>query len=89
MTSASSNAPTYSRFIHTRFGARQVTDLLQAIFAAELVMPSHCLWIVYAATADAPCSADRHCGVATKCARRRVDEALDDGCDIAERRIRH
>jgi phosphatidylserine/phosphatidylglycerophosphate/cardiolipin synthase-like enzyme len=42
------------RFIHTRFGPRQVTDLLQTIFAAELVAPSRCLWIVSPWVSDIP-----------------------------------
>jgi phosphatidylserine/phosphatidylglycerophosphate/cardiolipin synthase-like enzyme len=43
-----------SRYIHTRFGAGQVTDLLQTIFAAELVAPSRCLWIVSPWISDIP-----------------------------------
>ncbi len=35
-----------ARHIRTRFGSRQVGDLLQNVFAAELVVPSRCLWIV-------------------------------------------
>ena len=42
------------RFIHTRFGPRQVTDLLQTIFAAELVAPSKTLWIVSPWISDIP-----------------------------------
>lgn len=38
--------PTAVRHIRTRFGSRQASDLLQNLFAAELVVPSRCLWIV-------------------------------------------
>jgi phosphatidylserine/phosphatidylglycerophosphate/cardiolipin synthase-like enzyme len=34
------------RHIRTRYGSRQVTDLLQNVFAAELAAPSRCLWLV-------------------------------------------
>lgn len=34
------------RYIYSRFGVRQVTDLLQTIVASELVRPSQRLWIV-------------------------------------------
>jgi hypothetical protein len=34
------------RFIYSRFGARQVPELLQTIAAAELISPSRCLWLV-------------------------------------------
>lgn len=42
------------RHIHTRFGPRQVTDLLQVVFAAELVAPSRCLWVVSPWVSDIP-----------------------------------
>lgn len=42
------------RHIHTRFGPRQVVDLLQTIFSAELVAPSRCLWIVSPWISDIP-----------------------------------
>ena len=42
------------RFIHSRFGPRQITDLLQSIFAAELVSPSQALWIVSPWVSDIP-----------------------------------
>jgi hypothetical protein len=48
------SASTAGRHIHTRFGPRQVTDLLQMIFAAELVAPSRCLWIVSPWVSDIP-----------------------------------
>jgi phosphatidylserine/phosphatidylglycerophosphate/cardiolipin synthase-like enzyme len=38
--------PSLVRHIRSRSGARQVGDLLQNVFAAELVVPSRCLWIV-------------------------------------------
>lgn len=37
---------TRSRIIHTRASARQVPDLLQMLFTAELLCPSRCLWLV-------------------------------------------
>jgi hypothetical protein len=43
-----------ARIIHTKFGPRQVTDLLQTIFAAELVAPSTCLWVVSPWISDIP-----------------------------------
>lgn len=42
------------RHIHTRFGPGQVAQLLQTIFAAELVLPSRCLWIVSPWISDVP-----------------------------------
>lgn len=42
------------RHIHTRFGSRHVAELLQTIFAAELVAPSRCLWIVSPWISDVP-----------------------------------
>jgi hypothetical protein len=35
-----------SRYIHSRLSSRQVPDLLQAIFVAELLTPSKCIWLV-------------------------------------------
>lgn len=49
----SAPAPT-DRHIHTRFGSRQVAELLQTIFAAELVAPSLYLWIVSPWISDVP-----------------------------------
>lgn len=42
------------RIIHTRASARQVPDLLQAIFVAELFSPSRCLWLVSPWISDIP-----------------------------------
>lgn len=42
------------RIVHTRASARQVPDLLQVIFAAELVCPSECLWLVSPWVSDIP-----------------------------------
>ena len=42
------------RHIHTRFGPRHVSQLLQTIFAAELIAPSRCLWIVSPWISDVP-----------------------------------
>jgi hypothetical protein len=46
--------PLPERHIHTRFGSRQVTELLQTIFSAELVAPSRCLWVVSPWISDVP-----------------------------------
>ena len=35
-----------TRYLYSRFGTRQVADLLQAVFAAELLAPSRRLWLV-------------------------------------------
>jgi hypothetical protein len=42
------------RYINSRISARQVPDLLQAIFTAELIAPSSCLWIVSPWISDIP-----------------------------------
>jgi phosphatidylserine/phosphatidylglycerophosphate/cardiolipin synthase-like enzyme len=42
------------RMIHTRATARQVPDLLQTMFAAELICPSRCLWLVSPWVSDIP-----------------------------------
>lgn len=49
----STTAPS-ARHIHTRFGSRQVSELIQTIFASELVAPSRCLWIVSPWISDVP-----------------------------------
>ena len=43
-----------SRIIHTRASARQVPDLLQVVFTAELLCPSGCLWLVSPWVSDIP-----------------------------------
>jgi hypothetical protein len=43
-----------TRYIYSRFGVRQVGDLLQLIFASELVQPSRRLWIVSPWISDIP-----------------------------------
>jgi hypothetical protein len=44
-----------SRFIHSQSTeTRQIPDLLQAIFVAELAEPSNCLWIVSPWISDIP-----------------------------------
>lgn len=43
-----------SRYIHSRLSSRQVPDLLQAIFVAELMTPSRCLWLVSPWISDIP-----------------------------------
>ena len=43
-----------SRYIHSRLSSRQVPDLLQAIFVAELTTPSRCLWLVSPWISDIP-----------------------------------
>jgi hypothetical protein len=45
---------TAGRTIHSRAGDRQLPDLLQAIFTAELVAPSRCLWVVSPWVSDIP-----------------------------------
>lgn len=35
-----------SRYIHSRLSSRQIPDLLQTIFVAELITPSQCIWLV-------------------------------------------
>lgn len=42
------------RYIHSRLSSRQVPDLLQAIFVAELMTPSRCLWLVSPWISDIP-----------------------------------
>lgn len=39
-------ALTHRRTIYSRFSAKQVPDLLQSIFLAELLAPSECIWLV-------------------------------------------
>lgn len=53
------------RFIHTRFGGDQVRHLLQAIFSAELIRPSRCLWIVSPWISDIPILDNRSNGFRT------------------------
>ncbi len=53
MNPALEREPT-DRHIHTHFGPRQVTDLLQTIFASEIVAPSRHLWIVSPWISDIP-----------------------------------
>lgn len=43
-----------ARYIHSRLSSRQVPDLLQAIFTAELLTPSQCLWLVSPWISDIP-----------------------------------
>lgn len=43
-----------ARHIHTHFGPRQASDLLQTIFASELVFPSKQVWIVSPWISDIP-----------------------------------
>jgi hypothetical protein len=38
--------PDRRRTIYSRFSSRQIPDLLQSIFVAELLAPSQCLWLV-------------------------------------------
>jgi phosphatidylserine/phosphatidylglycerophosphate/cardiolipin synthase-like enzyme len=46
--------PPKDRIIYSRASARKVPDLLQMIFAAELLCPSRCLWIVSPWISDIP-----------------------------------
>lgn len=53
----SDRAPTLSsvnRLVYKRTASREVPDLLQTAFAAELLAPSRCLWIVSAWIWDIP-----------------------------------
>jgi hypothetical protein len=43
-----------SRIIHTRASAKQLPDLLQILFTAELISPSACLWLVSPWVSDIP-----------------------------------
>lgn len=42
------------RYIHTRLSSKQIPDLLQAIFVAEMIAPSGCLWVVSPWISDIP-----------------------------------
>jgi phosphatidylserine/phosphatidylglycerophosphate/cardiolipin synthase-like enzyme len=42
------------RFIHSRAASRQIPDLLQTIFAGELLAPSRCIWLVSPWISDIP-----------------------------------
>jgi hypothetical protein len=48
------SATEQARYIYSRFGTRQVADLLQSIFAGELLQPSVRLWIVSPWISDIP-----------------------------------
>lgn len=43
-----------SRYIHSRLSSRQIPDLLQTIFVAELITPSQCIWLVSPWLSDIP-----------------------------------
>uniref|UniRef100_A0A0C1NHB9 Phospholipase D-like domain-containing protein n=4 Tax=Nostocales TaxID=1161 RepID=A0A0C1NHB9_9CYAN len=43
-----------SRYIHSRLSSRQIPDLLQTIFTAELLNPSQCIWLVSPWISDIP-----------------------------------
>jgi len=43
-----------SRYIHSRLSFRQIPDLLQTIFTAELLTPSQCIWLVSPWISDIP-----------------------------------
>ncbi|MBE9200065.1 MULTISPECIES: phospholipase D-like domain-containing protein DpdK [unclassified Nodularia (in: cyanobacteria)] len=43
-----------SRYIHSRLSSRQIPDLLQTIFVAELINPSQCIWLVSPWISDIP-----------------------------------
>src|SRR4051794_28310493 len=43
-----------SRIIRSRSGDRQLSDLLQLTFGAELLMPSRCIWLVSPWITDVP-----------------------------------
>lgn len=46
--------PPINRHIHTTPKSREIPDLLQAIFVAEMVRPSRCIWIVSPWISDIP-----------------------------------
>ena len=56
--------PARGRIVHTRASARQVPELLQSIFAAELLCPSPCLWLVSPWVSDIPVLDNRTNGFA-------------------------
>jgi phosphatidylserine/phosphatidylglycerophosphate/cardiolipin synthase-like enzyme len=43
-----------SRYIHSRLSSRQIPDLLQTIFVAELITPSQYIWLVSPWISDIP-----------------------------------
>jgi hypothetical protein len=43
-----------SRHIYSRLSSRQIPDLLQTIFVAELIHPSQCIWLVSPWLSDIP-----------------------------------
>lgn len=43
-----------SRHIHSHLSSRQVPELLQSLFVAELLSPSQCLWIISPWISDIP-----------------------------------
>jgi len=45
---------TSPRYIHSRISSRQIPDLLQIIFTAELLAPSQCIWLVSPWISDIP-----------------------------------
>lgn len=54
-----------ARYLYSRFGTRQVSDLLQIVFAAELLSPSRRLWIVSPWISDIPVLDNRANGFTT------------------------
>ena len=54
-----------TRYLYSRFGTRQIADLLQIIFAAELLSPSRQLWVVSPWISDIPVLDNRANGFAT------------------------
>jgi hypothetical protein len=80
-----------SRHIHKRGAVETISDLLETIFAAELVAPSRCLWIVSPWISNIPIldnSAHAYLSVEPSWARASVRLApvlhrlMDAGCEV-------
>lgn len=48
------SVPPGTRYIHSRYGTRHITELLQTIAVAELIRPSRVLWLVSPWVSDIP-----------------------------------
>jgi phosphatidylserine/phosphatidylglycerophosphate/cardiolipin synthase-like enzyme len=54
-----------TRYLYSRFGTRQIADLLQIVFSAELLAPSRQLWLVSPWVSDIPVLDNRANGFTT------------------------
>jgi hypothetical protein len=54
-----------TRYLYSRFGTRQIADLLQVVFAGELLAPSQQLWLVSPWVSDIPVLDNRGNGFTT------------------------